>query len=214
MEQSLDLCTNHQSETECCEQLLKAVSSLNSGGTVIYPTDTLYGLGADAFNEASLQNIFDIKGRSDQQALPLLVESWDMVSYIAQDLNECGLKLSEQFWPGSLTLVFTANERISKLVTGGRDTVAVRQPNHWIVLEMIKRLGRPIVGTSANLSGTPNLMNYCDLKTSLGHLVGHIVSCGPNPLGIGSTVVDVSTGEPSILRQGSISREDILSALC
>ena len=214
MESSLDLCTNHESETECCEQLQKAVSSLNNGDAIIYPTDTLYGLGVDAFNEAGLQNIFDIKGRSEQVALPLLVAGWDMVSDIAQDLNECGLKLSEKFWPGSLTLVFTANERVSKLVTGGRDTVAVRQPNHWIVLEIIKRFGGPIVGTSANLSGAQNLMNYGDLKTSFGNRVGHIVSCGPNPLGIGSTVVDVSTGTPSILREGSISKEDILGALC
>jgi L-threonylcarbamoyladenylate synthase len=214
MEKTLDLCTNHQSEAECYDQLMQAVSSLNSGDTVIYPTDTLYGLGVDAFDESGLQNIFHIKGRSFQESLPLLVESWDMVNYIAQGINESGLRLSEKFWPGSLTLVFTANERISKLVTGDRDTVAVRQPNHWLALEIIKRFGGPIVGTSANFSGEPNFSNYSDLKTSLGHLVGHIVSCGPDPLGVGSTVVDVSTGTPNILREGSISKEDILEALC
>ena len=206
-------CSIHGSKTECFDEVKDSANVVSNGGIIIYPTDTLYGLGADIRNEESLLRIYDIKGRPNDMALPVLVSGWEMVRSISSEVNVIGEKLAARFWPGQLTLVIRANDNLSTILTGGRGTIAVRQPDHWIAQQIIEQVGNPIVGTSANLSGSPDLVEASDLVSELGDLVDRIITCGLKPFGVGSTVVDITGEQPKLLRETSISIEDIQSAL-
>ena len=206
-------CSLHGSKSECFDEIKDSANVVSNGGIIIYPTDTLYGLGADILNEESLLRIYDIKGRPNDMALPVLVSGWEMVRSISSEVNVIGEKLAARFWPGQLTLVIRANDNLSTILTGGRGTIAVRQPDHWIAQQIIEQVGNPIVGTSANLSGSPDLVEASDLAPELGHLVDRIIICGLKPFGVGSTVVDITGEQPKLLRETSISIEDIQSAL-
>ncbi|MQG81051.1 MAG: threonylcarbamoyl-AMP synthase [SAR202 cluster bacterium] len=206
-------CSLHGSKSECFDEIKDSANVVSNGGIIIYPTDTLYGLGADIRNEESLLRIYDIKGRPNDMALPVLVSGWEMVRSISSEVNVIGEKLAARFWPGQLTLVIRANDNLSTILTGGRGTIAVRQPDHWIAQQIIEQVGNPIVGTSANLSGSPDLVEASDLAPELGHLVDRIITCGLKPFGVGSTVVDITGEQPKLLRGTSISIEDIKSAL-
>ena len=206
-------CSLHGSKSECFDEIKDSANVVSNGGIIIYPTDTLYGLGADIRNEESLIRIYDIKGRPNDMALPVLVSGWEMVRSISSEVNVIGEKLAARFWPGQLTLVIRANDNLSTILTGGRGTIAVRQPDHWIAQQIIEQVGNPIVGTSANLSGSPDLVEASDLAPELGHLVDRIITCGLKPFGVGSTVVDITGEQPKLLRETSISIEDIQSAL-
>ena len=207
------LCTLHGSKSECADEINRAANVILNGGIIVYPTDTLYGLGADIFNEDALLRIYDIKGRPNDMALPVLVNGWEMVQSISSEANLIGEKLAARFWPGQLTQIIRANDNLSAILTGGRGTIAVRQPDHCIAQQIIEQVGNPIVGTSANFSGFPDLVEPSSLVDQLGHLVDHIITCGPKPLGLGSTVVDITSGEPAVLRKTSISAEDIQAVL-
>ncbi len=193
-------------------ELEEAVRSLNSGGVVVFPTDTLYGLGADVFSLPALQRIFSIKGRPTDLALPVLVAGLDQVEAVALPMSSQARRLAQRFWPGPLTLVMRRSPDLPGLVTGGADTVAVRMPGHPVPLELARRLGRPITGTSANLSGQPDLLDLDALQNQLGNLVDHIIQTGPVPAGTASTIVDVTGDAPQLLREGAISLEEILEA--
>ena len=193
-------------------ELEEAVRSLNSGGVVVFPTDTLYGLGADVFSLAALQRIFSIKGRRADLALPVLVAGLDQVEAVAQPMSAQAQRLAERFWPGPLTLVMRRSPDLPGLVTGGADTVAGRMPGHPVPLELARRLGRPITGTSANRSGQPDLLDLSALENQLGNLVDHIIQTGPVPAGTASTIVNVTGDTPQLLRGGAISLEEILEA--
>ena len=206
-------CSLHGSISECFDEIKDSANVVSNGGIIIYPTDTLYGLGADIRNEESLLRIYDIKGRPNDMALPVLVSGWEMVRSISSEVNVIGEKLAARFWPGQLTMVIRADDNLSTILTGGRGTIAVRQPDHWIAQQIIEQVGNPIVGTSANLSGSPDLVEASDLAPELGHLVDRIITCGLKPFGVGSTVVDITGGQPKLLRETSISIEDIKSAL-
>ena len=206
-------CSLHGSKSECFDEIKDSANVVSNGGIIIYPTDTLYGLGADILNEESLLRIYDIKGRPNDMALPVLVSGWEMVRSISSEVNVIGEKLAARFWPGQLTLVIRANDNLSTILTGGRGTIAVRQPDHWIAQQIIEQVGNPIVGTSANLSGSPDLVEASDLVSELGDLVARIITCGLKPFGVGSTVVDITGEQPKLLRETSISIEDIQSAL-
>ncbi len=199
------------SESQIIE-LEKAVRSLNIGGVVVFPTDTLYGLGADVFSLPALQRIFSIKGRPANLALPVLVAGLDQGEAVALPMNSPARQLAPRFWPGPLTLVLRRSPDLPGLVTGGADTVAVRMPGHPVPLELARRLGGPITGTSANLSGQPDLLDLGALENQLGNLVDHIIQTGPVPAGTASTIVDVTGDAPQLLREGAISVEDVLEA--
>ena len=191
-------------------ELDKAFAALDSGGVVVFPTDTLYGLGADVFSLPALQRIFAIKGRPAELALPVLVAGLDQVESVALPMSNQAQELAERFWPGPLTLVMRRSPELPDLVTGGADTVAVRMPAHRIPLALARRLGRPITGTSANLSGQPDLLDLDSIENQLGNLVDYIIRSGPPPEGTGSTVVDITRNEPRLLREGAISLQEIM----
>ena len=179
---------------------------------VVSPTDTLYGLGADAFSTPALRRVFAIKGRQPDLALPVLVASLDQAWQVVREFPENGRRLAERFWPGPLTLVLPRSLGLPGLLTGGKDTVAVRMPDHWVPLALAEELGRPITGTSANPSGGGDLLNLDEIAARLGREVDYIIECGPPPSGVASTVVDLTTGTPQLVREGALSFEEILLA--
>jgi L-threonylcarbamoyladenylate synthase len=192
------------------QELDTAVLVLREGGVVAFPTDTLYGLGADVFNASALQRVFDIKGRPAELALPVLVADWPQVEVVAVGLTEAARRLAAAFWPGSLTLVLPKSPSLSLLVTGGRDTVAVRMPDHPAPLTLAAQLGRPITGTSANRSGEADLKTLAAVQATLGGSVDCIVDVGPPPQGTPSTVVDLTGDVPALIREGAIPFSEVL----
>ena len=203
----------HLSSEGALDELKKAVHSLSNRGVVVFPTDTLYGLGADVFSLPALQRVFSIKGRPADLALPVLVADLDQVEAVALPMSGQARRLARRFWPGPLTLVMRRAPGLPDLVTGGADTVAVRMPSHPVPLELARRLGRPITGTSANLSGQPDLLDLDALESQLGHLVDHIIQVGPVPLGTASTGVDITGDAPRLLREGAIPLKEVLEAV-
>ena len=142
--------------------------------------------------------------------MPVLIAGWDQLNMVAKDLSQLAGVLAQRFWPGPLTLVLPKTLQVSSLVTGGRDTVAVRMPNHPVPLAVTGRLGRPITGTSANRSGEPDPVSAEGVEQQLGDQVDQIIRCGPTPKGMPSTVVDVTSDAPRLLREGAIPFDDIL----
>ena len=195
------------------EEIKSAVAKLLSGGVIGIPTDTLYGLAANLFDETALDRIYQIKGRPQKLALPVLISTVDQLQMVSKEVSKTSLNLADQFWPGPLTLVLSKRDTVSYIATGGLDTIAVRIPNHRVPLAIIEELGLPITGTSANLSGKPDLMTIESIETELGSHLDGILKCGPSPLGIASTVVDVSSSEITILRDGVITSDEIFACL-
>ncbi len=192
------------------EELEAAVRQLEAGGVVVFPTDTLYGLGADVSNESALLRIFEIKGRPAKLALPVLVADWQQVAAVTCNPSEASRRLASAFWPGSLTLVLPKSPALSPLVTGNRDTVAVRMPNHWTPLALAAGLGRPVTGTSANRSGKADLNTVAEVQATLGDLVDCIVDFTPLPQGVPSTVVDLTGATPVLVREGATPFAEVL----
>ena len=188
----------------------EALQCLSEGGVVAIPTDTLYGLAADVHNEFALQRVFDIKGRPSELALPVLVGSWNHVESVAKVNDGPIRQLASAFWPGSLTLVLPRLSHLSTLVTGGRETVAVRMPDHWVPLRLSWDLGGPITGTSANRSGQADLKSPAEIREQLGNAVGVVVESGPPPAGVQSTIVDLTGEQPVLLREGATPFSEVM----
>lgn len=192
--------------------LERAVGVLQNGGVVAIPTDTLYGLAADVFNPAALDLIFAIKGRPKDLALPVLVSSWKQVDQVAENIPAQARVLAERFWPGALTMVMRKAPGLPDQLTAGRPTVAVRMPDHPVPTGLTEGLGGPITGTSANISGGADLMTLAELTAELGGRVDHVVTGGPEPKGTASTIIDITEGDPKLLREGAIPFEQVLRA--
>ncbi len=191
--------------------LERAIQHLKDGGVVAIPTDTLYGLAADVFNPAALDRVFTAKRRSENLALPVLVNGWDQVRLVARDVPPEAEELALRFWPGALTLVVRKAGGLPDRLTAGGPTVAVRMPQHPVPIELIKGLGGPITGTSANVSEGPDPATLSELTVQMGGRVDYIVKRGPAPRGIASTVVDITSGAPNLLREGAIPFSLVLS---
>lgn len=187
----------------------RAVAILRDGGVVAYPTDTLYGLGAHALTEHAVERVFRIKGRPADQPIPLLLAEASDANQVAEDIPLVAWELARRFWPGGLTLVLAAVSTVPRQVTGRGGTVAVRVPAHPIPRELARRLGAPITGTSANRSGAPGPVSADEVRTSLGSQVDLIIDTGPCPGGVASTVLDLTTSAPTVLRQGPVSVDDL-----
>jgi len=181
---------------------------------VAFPTDTLYGLGADAFCEQAVSRVYDIKGRSGDMALPVLLGSTQDLKKVAINITDMAWKLVEHFWPGPLTLILEKSPQVHSIVTGGRDSVAVRMPDHYVPLTLVQELGSPVTGTSANPSGGPDPVAAVDVRRLLGEKVDYVVDGGPATRGSPSTILDLTTRtNPRIVRLGAITH-DALQPFC
>ncbi len=190
-------------------EIQQAIETLRKGGIVAYPTDTVYGLGASAFNDDAVAKVYEAKGRPRQFALPLLLSSVSQIVLVATDVPAVAWRLADRFLPGGLTLILNKAPTLSDLVTGGSDKIAVRVPNHPIPIAIVEGLGAPITGTSANISGCRSLVTPQEVLRQMGDRVDLIVDGGRCPGGTDSTVVDLTEETPRIVRYGMIRREEI-----
>jgi L-threonylcarbamoyladenylate synthase len=189
--------------------IAKAVELLRRGGLVALPTETVYGLGADAENEVAVRRVFAAKGRPPSH--PLIVHVPDTLSAMswARDFPESARKLAAALWPGPLTLVLRRSQRAADAITGGQDTVALRVPVHPVMREVLAAFAGGIAAPSANRFGRVSPTTAEHVRADLGEAVDLIVDAGPCPIGIESTIVDVSGELPAVLRPGAVSREEL-----
>lgn len=192
------------------DQIADAARLIQDGQLVAFPTETVYGLGADATNPQAVGQVYQAKGRPSDNPLIVHVSSPAMVAQYAAVIPEKAQQLMDQFWPGSLTIILPIKSgALDPVVTGGLDTVAFRLPDNQVTIDLINQAGVPIVGPSANTSGKPSPTTaqhvYHDLK---GKIAG-IVDDGPTRVGLESTVIDLWTDHPAILRPGVVTKAAI-----
>ncbi|PKM51573.1 MAG: threonylcarbamoyl-AMP synthase [Firmicutes bacterium HGW-Firmicutes-7] len=180
---------------------------LKQGGLVAFPTETVYGIGANALNENSIKRIYEAKGRpSDNPLIVHIAQLSDVYKYVSE-VSDISLKLMNKFWPGPLTLIFNKNATLSSVITGGLETVAIRLPSNNIAKAIIKASGLPIAAPSANRSGKPSPTRAKHVIEDLDGLVDMIIDGGKAQIGLESTVLDVSSSIPVLLRPGSVTIE-------
>jgi L-threonylcarbamoyladenylate synthase len=189
-------------------EIEKGVKILQKGGVIAFPTDTVYGLGSDAFNSTAVERIYEIKNRPKHRQLPLLVADVEQLITLADPIPEIAWFLARRFWPGGLTLVLSKTNSLPFYLASG-PTIAVRFPDHPICMAIIQQLGNPIIGTSANISGQPAALTAEEVGQQLEGKIDFIINGGKCPGGKESTVVDVTHESPIILRQGIIPSHEI-----
>jgi L-threonylcarbamoyladenylate synthase len=183
----------------------KAVHILEEGGVIAYPTETFYGLGADGSNDKAIERIFHIKGRDSRNPLSVIIGDMSYLRNLIQEIPEDAVRLMETFWPGALTLVFRASQNVSPLLTAGSGKIGVRVSSHRIATALVKALHRHITATSANLSGARECTSAHDVIECIGYQIDAVVDGGLTSGGAGSTIIDITTTPPVILREGIIS---------
>jgi L-threonylcarbamoyladenylate synthase len=191
------------------DQVNLAIRTLNKGGVVAFPTDTVYGLGASFLDEEAVEKIYIVKRRARGLPIPLLLSEESQLDEVARRVPEIARRLARRFWPGALTLVLPKSPSVPDAVTAGGDTVAVRIPDHPIAISLIRGLGVPLAATSANISGGASPVTAEDVRSQLGGEVDLIIDGGRCRVGVESTVIDVTGETPTILREGAISRDEI-----
>lgn len=186
------------------QTIRRAQRLLRSGQAIAFPTDTVYGIGAHAFQTEAVSALYAIKDRPADKAIPILVAHIEDVARVARLVPSVAWELVERFWPGGLTVVLPCAEWVPSIVTAGGDTVAIRCPDHPIPLALINALGAPLAATSANLSGQPAPTTARQALAQLAGRVPLIIDGGECPGGISSTVLDLSVSPPRLLRAGAI----------
>jgi L-threonylcarbamoyladenylate synthase len=189
-------------------EIEKGAEILQKGGVIAFPTDTVYGLGADAFNTRAVERLYEIKNRPRHQQFPLLIADINQLGTLAKPIPEIAWFLAKRFWPGGLTLILSRTDSLPVYVAPG-STIAIRIPNHPVCLALIQALGNALIGTSANISGQPTALTVEEVRQQLGERIDLIVNGGECPSGKESTIVDVTHETPLILRRGIISPHDI-----
>ena len=190
------------------EEIRKGVRILQKGGVIAFPTDTVYGLGADAFNSIAVERIYEIKNRPKYQQFPLLIADVKQLTILAEPIPEITWLLARRFWPGGLTLVLSKKDTAPAYPASG-PTIAVRVPNHPVCQALIKGLGNPITGTSANISGQPAASTAEEVEQQLEDKIDLIINGSRCPSGKESTIVDITHEPPTILRHGIIPSHEI-----
>jgi L-threonylcarbamoyladenylate synthase len=196
----------YRTETLKDESYGEIVSLLRSGGVIAFPTDTAYGLGADPFNEAAIDRVFQIKGRPDTRPILLIVSSLEMAESVAES-NEVFYDLAKQFWPGPLTVILPAAKSVPLRLTAGTRTIGIRWPIADFATKLVSDLETPITATSANRSGQSAAITADEVRSQLDESVDILIDGGQLPSRGGSTVLDLTTGAPVVLREGPVSFE-------
>jgi L-threonylcarbamoyladenylate synthase len=195
------------------DTILRAAARIRTGGLVVFPTSSFYGLGTSALDTAAVDRVFRVKNRDPRKPLLILIGSLVELSPLVQSVPESGVRLIETFWPGTLTLVFQASDVLPSNLTGHTGKIGIRLANHAVAASLVRAVGGPITGTSANLSGhggcnlvsllDSHIRNQVDLVLDAGELKGQKVS----------TVVDVTVDPPRVLREGVIDAAQVMQAL-
>jgi L-threonylcarbamoyladenylate synthase len=201
-------------QTQClscndAQSLAYAVQLLRAGQVIAFPTDTVYGVGADGFNERAIEQLFVVKERERGKAIPYLLADTDDLAKVVREMPRAAQILAEKFWPGGLTLIVPASPRVPKILMAGGDTVAVRVPNHPTPRALIATLGVPLAATSANISGGPDPANAQEVLAQLNGRLPLVLDGGATRGNVPSSVVDVTSDPPKVLRVGVIAVEEI-----
>jgi len=195
------------------EDLDLAVAFLKSGEPIAFPTETVYGLGAPVFQEATVKRIFQIKGRPSDNPLIAHISTLEQAALIGDDLPASFFLLAQQFWPGPLALVVKRTRSGPAIVSAGHPTIAIRMPSHRTARRLIDQLGEPLAAPSANLSGRPSPTSALDVLEDLDGKIPLIIDAGPCSIGIESTVLSLVSERLILLRPGSIKKEALEEAL-
>jgi len=178
---------------------------IRSGGVIVYPTDTFYGIGVDPTNPAAVKRLFEIKGRKADQPILLLIKNAAEVAEWATDITPNADRLMKQYWPGPLTLVFKAKPDVLPELTARTGTIGLRVPGTELARELLRFLDIALTGTSANVSGGPSPRTAGESMASIGHIVDLILDGGTTMGGLPSTVVDVRSDQPKVIRKGAVT---------
>ena len=189
------------------QAFVSAIRILEKGGIIAYPTETFYALGVKFDLLGSLGNLYEIKKRPREKALPLIIGKREMLGLVAAPVSKKTLSLMDRFWPGPLTLILAAKENLSEYLTAGTHTVAVRIPGRSFALDLARAVDFPITATSANISGMPPAQDAATVVQYFGNAIDLVVDGGRTPGGNPSTIADVTGKDFQILREGAIGKE-------
>ena len=187
----------------------KAAELIKQGKIVVFPTETVYGIGTNGLDENAVKKLYEIKQRPLNKPISLLVSNMDMVNYIVKDISEIEYKIMGKFFPGPLTIILKKRDIVPDIVTAGKETVGVRMPSGEIVQQLLEKANVPIACPSANISGEPSGTNIKEIKKHFKNNVDLLNDGGESELGLASTIVQVVDGKVQILRKGNISLEEI-----
>ncbi len=191
--------------------LQTALELIKADGVIVMPTDTVYGVGCDAWSDAGIQRLYDLKHRSLGKSIPILIGSIRQLELVANAVPFAAQRLAERFWPGALTLVLPKHAGLPGTISTD-DTIGVRYPNHPFTAALLEASG-PMAVTSANLSGMPNTTTAAQVQEQLSESIDLLIDGGETPGPVPSTVVDCTRSTPSVLRVGLIGVEEIRKAL-
>lgn len=189
----------------------RAIECIREGGIVAFPTETYYGLAVDPDSLTAVGNLFKLKGRQADKPLILLIESQEQLQLVAESIPAQFVPFMEKYWPGPLTLVFPARKNICRQLTGNTGSVGVRISSHPLARELVRRMGKPITATSANISGQHPASTAAEVQAMFGDSLNYIVDGGPTPAGLCSTVLGLTGGRCTVMRQGRI---DLSTEIC
>ena len=191
------------------QHITQAVQCIKEGGLIAYPTETVYGLGVDPLNQQALQNLFAAKGRDAEKAIIVLIRGKEDLASLTTEIPAIANILINTFWPGPLTLIFKANPKLPQELLGGRDTIALRHSSAPIAQSLVETLEGPLTSTSANISGHPPAQSAQEVENQLGQKLDLILDGGPSPQVQPSTVLNLTTPKPTILREGVITQQEL-----
>jgi L-threonylcarbamoyladenylate synthase len=176
---------------------------IKGGGVIIYPTETLYGLGVNPLDPEAMERLYTIKGREKNKPIPFLIKDLQMLTTLVKEIPPMGRQLIKQYWPGALTLIFRAKEGLPAPLRGGSGTIGLRISSHPIARQIVETVDAPLTSTSANPAGEGDLTDIQRIAELFGHQVDLVIDGGMVP-GVGSTVVDLTMTPPRVVREGVI----------
>ena len=190
-------------------ELKKIANEIKNNKVVIFPTETVYGIGANGLDAEAIKKLFIAKKRPENKPINLLISNIDMIENVAKDLTSLDYALIKEFFPGPLTLILKKKNNVPNILTANGDTVGVRMPANEIALKLIEYANIPIATSSSNISGNETGINIDNIFDDFNGRVDYIIDDGPSKLGVASTIVKVVDNKPIILREGSITKEQI-----
>lgn len=195
------------------EKLKEAAEVIKQGGIVVFPTETVYGIGTNGLDKQAIKKLYEIKKRPFEKPISLLVSDFDMIERVARDITDIEYNIMENFFPGPLTIILNKKDIVPDILTSNGNTVGVRMPQDEITKKLIEYVGVPIAATSANISGGKSGTNLEAIMKEFKREVNYFIDGGESKIGVSSTVVKVIYNVPYILREGSIKKETIQNAI-
>jgi L-threonylcarbamoyladenylate synthase len=195
------------------DELKMAAETIKNGGLVVFPTETVYGVGCNALDEEAIKRVFEAKNRPLDNPISVLVSSIEMAKTLAKNISEDELKIMKAFMPGPLTIVLEKKDSVSNVLTAGTNTVGIRMPENDLALKLIRYSGVPLATTSANLSGHTSGTNIEMIKSDIGNYVDCFIDGGESEIGIPSTVIKLDGKNIKVLREGTIKEEDLYKVI-